>query len=265
MLWFLKFYDICGFNTQHSTRSAHRKKIIFYIHLFIVYFLYGLKFYILIIFKSILTPLEIVNEMLHYLTALSTYCIIVVESYAHHETQHHFWKLYEKIDKKFFNQNPIQWQGYTFKFIISFIIHFLILITFIKHGRFEPIVFIAFFYLTRVCHLRYFYYLLCLKLIEFQLKAIENEAATICWKNQKFQHRNEKFSRYEMKRLKWIRELYENVYEMVDCMNESFGWSHLFVVIFCSNIVMTDMNWAYLHLSQAPPFLKYSNVKSSYV
>lgn len=241
----LKFYDFCGFNTQYSTSAKYHRqsRIIFSVHIFIAFALFLSIFYILSIFKSSLKPLEALSEISVYSICLITYCSILIESYIHQKNQRHFWQLYENINRD--KQTIIKLRFHLGKILIYFLSNLSNVIGFILEGNFEIIVFIVYFYLSNVGHLRIFYYSFCLELIECQLKAIKIEMIDQ--------------NRTKIDGLKWTRNVYRIIYEMSEEMNETFDWLHSFVVMFCFHYILNDLNWAYLHfyeLSSIHPYCK---------
>lgn len=249
-LFILKFYDGFGFLNQYSTTQNYQKriKIIFSIHLSIAIFLYIFKGYVIVHLKTFLIPLDLVSELLQYSSASIAYFFITIESYAQQKKQKHFWKLYEKLR----HQKSITWRKYFIKILFWFFICIIPTITMFFQETIDPIIHIAYSYLQKVCQLRIFHYLFYLELIQFQLKFIENDIAIMLW-------RNERESPIRFNRLKSIREYYRIIQDMVDDLNEVFGWSHLFAVLFSFHYLLTDVNWAHSHLRNEISFDHLSN------
>lgn len=95
------------------------------------------------------------------------------------------------------------------------------------------ILIIALMFVVKVCHTRIFHYLLYLEIIEKNLEIVQIEV------EQLFQT---------------IRDLYEMIFEMVDDLNEIFGYSHLATVWFCFYFLLSDLNFVYfwLHCQSSP-------------
>lgn len=96
---------------------------------------------------------------------------------------------------------------------------------------------------------RQFYCLFFLDVIEHELKEIKNEINRMIHSFES--SRGDKleltmFKKYEIIRLEWIREFYELVHQMCECLNKSvLGWPNVIVVLFSFGILLSDLNWMY--------------------
>lgn len=191
------------------------------------------------------------NDTAKYMMILIVYCTIIIESNARCEIKKKLWIAFRKIDEQYCNHRNFKMQNYSWKFAEYFsavsISYFLYLRGLLKFagGAFLyfwfPHVFLMLLYQHRA-----FYYLFYLDLIENELRTIERELKmTIYAINDRRDHRNSLSMKFERGRLKWIREYYELVYEISDCMNSVFGWSNLATISFSCLVLTTDINWLY--------------------
>lgn len=117
--------------------------------------------------------------------------------------------------------------------------------------------FVAYTLLYEICQLRVFYYLFCLEVVNFQLKMIDNEVETMqnalnftSKKSTSYLIRISEtsiFYSFESQRLKWIREYFFRIYEMINLLNETFGWSQVAAISFCFHLLLTEIAWGYIH------------------
>lgn len=50
-----------------------------------------------------------------------------------------------------------------------------------------------------------------------------------------------------------IRIIYHMTFEMVDCLNDVFGYSQFETLLFCYFLPLTDLNWAYMSYQRQAP------------
>lgn len=86
--------------------------------------------------------------------------------------------------------------------------------------------------IIRLCHMRLFYYLFCLEIVNFEMEAIDK----ILEGMQNHSNITELIS---------IREYFHGTYEMMDALNEVFGCSMLAVILSCFYVLLADLNWFY--------------------
>lgn len=246
--YLLKYFVIWGF---HPEISAHHRKIsiLFVIHVVLACFLTG-SMISFIVHSNLTTEscLNLVNDWIQYVSALIAYWIIILEAYIQRAYQRKFWIVYQNIDLYSFKRLIPNLRNYRLKFLEYFVIFLMIQIRLI--GYFitleqEAFSFLfTYFMVVKMYQSRVFYYIFYLELIKDELISIEKKLKTIVSISDCSVH---DVSRNWFKEL---REYYKSVYEMVNCINEIFGWSQFITILFCFHLPMTDLNWAYssIHL-----------------
>lgn len=192
-----------------------------------------------------LCSIEGVNDSIQYFVPLFTYWMTIFDSISQRNTHKHFWKVFQRLS----NHCNISLRSYTIK-----IIEFFAVTLAITHALDWEREFTSFFFMlpyvvvTRMFQIRIFHYLLCLEVIHFQLVTIEGEIRTLIrYSNLRKCHSAMLggLSIDEIQKLKSIRKSVVNVYGMVDCLNQVFGWSHLGAILCAFYLVLTDINWIF--------------------
>lgn len=260
IVWMLTFFDIFAYNTGSSKLSNTRliSILIYVLHILLIIFvsLYQLQFEALIL--SNYEFLEIFNQILQYLAALFTYLLTIVDSFVHRRAHKRFWNLVQRIDQHFYHQSRFTFRCYGWKFIEFFSIMSLAtyLISTVSNNTFFLLICVY----DIIGEIRVFYYLFCLEILHFQLKMIETELKIIQnTLNQtnadysnltQFSESSNRVSfEFELQRLKWIRGYFHCAYEMVNLLNEIFGWSNVQAISFLFYLLLTDFNWMYMNFN----------------
>lgn len=256
----LNFFDVCGFNTGVSDIFFHRKlkKVIIGVHILLALILTVFQFHLLVRYYSSLTMIEAISESLQYSTALFTFWMIIFDSICHRGAHKLFWQNLEQIDVCFCQQKNLKMQNYYMKFLEFFCAtSFALLIRIESDTILHYSTFVAYILLYEICQLRVFYYLFCLEFVNFQLRTIENEVKTMqnalnftSKQSTSYLLRISEtsiFYSFESQRLKWIREYFFRIYEMINLLNETFGWSQVAAISFCFHLLLTEITWVYIH------------------
>lgn len=226
---FLNFFDAFGFNSGASKLSNHRTVIglIQILHVVIVVLLTFFQFRLIFF---ILTPFgiaDVMNETVQYSALLYTYWLIIVDSLLQHRSHMRFWAIVEEINRNFCGQLKC-YRNYTIKLIeFHTLLAFVSLITWSSNDWTMFDAGLAYSVLIKIVHIRMFYYIFCLDTVNFQLEMIECGVKS--------------------QRLKRTREYIYNTHEMVDILNEIFGWSQVAAIPCCFYLLTTDINWVYAH------------------
>lgn len=264
LVFFLSFFDYCGFNTQHlsSLQYQKRNRWILILHVIAILYSVGFNCYLVYFFASWLQILEVVNESIINISSSLTYLFIIFDSNWKTENQSQFWKLYDRFGQRFYKENIISsLRFYSIIFVISFVTSCgPIIVLVIKNETF--IIYSVYWFLSRLCHLRISYQTLCLKLIHLQLKLIKRETESV------FHRRihlirpvlNDPLNYFEINRLKCIRQSMEIVREMVNKMNNMFGWTQLLTILFGFQFILNFINWIYLHFFEISPMMASGNI-----
>lgn len=266
MVFILNFFDICGFNSGSSKLSETQKiaYLIYFVHISMATILTFYEFCLVDDYYSLLGLSEAISESVQYSTALYTYWLIIFDSIVHRRAHKHFWIVLQRIDTSFSCQPIRSIRIYIVKIVIFSMKTVLVMVIRLTIGTMVGLT-IDFAYITLfvICEIRIFYYLLCLEVLHFQLKVVENEVKimmTILNVSNFRKHQSACYS-FELERLKWIRGYIHCVYKMMDLLNQIFGWSHVAGISFCFYYLLTESNWLYIHfreLSHIHRFRKYS-------
>lgn len=262
--YLLIFFDVCGFNTGASKLvkiSPKIKYLIFVAHISLALVLTVFKFHLFVIYYSVLNVVEAISESLQYSTALFTLWLIIFDSICHQASHKLFWETVQQIDCWFCQQFHMNIRNYLLKGVEFFFVTIVAISTRIKMNEMTNVsTEIAYFVLFEICHSRVFYYLFCLEVVHFQLERIKNEVKTmqgalnfISTKSEAYLIRISEtsiFYSFELHRLRWIREYFSLVYEMINFLNETFGWSQVAAISFCFHLLLTEVTWIYIHFTK---------------
>lgn len=250
--YLLKFYDFCGFHTETSKIQQQKGRIIFVIHVLMAcLFSYSIVLFLKQPTTNTDTSLNMVNRTIQYTSALLTYWLVIFESYIQRSYQRQFWCIHEQTKK--YNSPPRRhrhpnFRNYLFKCIEYLSIFSLIQIFLMFYFKFYVGDFfyfmITYIILVKMYQNRLFYYLFHLELIKHEMEIVQDELKRIVliskWN----------LNDLEKNRFRQLREHYKLVYEMVNCVNEIFGWSQFTTIFYSFDLPLTDLNWAYLRIYQ---------------
>lgn len=260
LAWFLKSFEILGFGTEFPLESKSKQKrclIILFLHCLIASLL------VLIAFRITKQPtddlLVTVNELIKFFSSLICYWLTLIEAFVKRATQRKFWETLKKIDDCHCLHDRFLVESYMFKYaeflIVVTLVRVLLLdITELNIDDVDLAVLAftyAYFIIVEICLCRVFYFLFFVELVTYELQMIENEVREMV-KVSATDHpwmflKNIDFTRFDQNRYKWVREYYHLVYELTECINESFGWSQISSVLFCFNILTTDFSSTLFH------------------
>lgn len=253
----LKFYDVCGFNTETSKKTSKASRI------FAVHSILAFTFSCFILIHAMCPVIVgnvlpyIVNELLQMMNGILTYWVIIIESYCQCETQRKFWKIYELIEKHQSRSKKSFLRIYLIKFVEFFGVITIVQIIFMQYyneyvGNY--IFFrIAYLFSQIIYQYRVFYFIFYLELVKYELQYIKTElkniAELIDLNSVKSVKRRTKWCDTTMKELsenslKEINANFQLVYELTKCINQVFGWSNCAIILYCFHLPLTDTNWA---------------------
>lgn len=256
-IWILKFYDCWGCNTG-LTKISKNKSICFFIyflHIVSACLLTTYKYFMIVELLRLIGTLQTINEMIQYTAGLFTYWMIILDSIAYRNKFHIFWRIYQEIDNQFCSQTML-FRGYMLKFNEFFPISiFLYMMIYATNSFPDSSSVFAFLIIISICQLRIFYYLFCVEIVKCQLKIIEHDL--IMMKNMlNFTGMTQQFPLmsetspivpFELNRFKWVRGYHHRTSELMDLLNEIFGWSQAVAVSFCFYSFATDSNWLFIN------------------
>lgn len=252
-LFLLKYYDIWGFWTEYF-KSSVWKYFLFSLYTFHVIVVAISTFFIVYL---TLVPHHfpgwfILNEIIKHYGISVTYWSILIDSYFHRDRQRQFWKLLDRIHSN--NPHKISFQMYLLKFIKHFVANVFIEVLLISHFYSESTMFLAFI-TVRVIFLelyqsRLFHYLLYLEIIKSKIQILEKDVENL-WKMNQISYfckgRKLKFpiGMGFFDKIRQIREQYQLIFDVVNCVNGIFGWSNVFTILLAFHNAFTSMNWAF--------------------
>lgn len=88
-----------------------------------------------------------------------------------------------------------------------------------------------------MAQIRVFHYLFFIHLLDYQLNEIGMEAGSLAEASNNEPIPNARF--------RWIRMYFDLVYELSDCINETFGWSNVVSVLYLFLLLAVDMIWTH--------------------
>lgn len=244
----LKYFDLCGFYTETSRNHQRTTFSILAVHIFMAcFFTCSIILFMNQPNSNTDTSLNLVNNSIQYVSAVTAYWAIILESYFQRGSQRQFWIIYDQISEQNFRQSVPDFRKYLiifseYLFVFSFIQMLLTQYFFVFVGNY--IYFnVTYIIVVKMYQNRIFYYLFFLELVKHELESIQREMNGIVAISK-----CKNFRYLEQNCLKRIREHYKLVYEMVNCVNEVFGWSQFTTILFALYLPLTDLNWAYLRI-----------------
>lgn len=191
------------------------------------------------------SKLDMANQLTQYAFDLVAYLTIVIDSFQQRKIVQRFWIIYGRILRQnTFLQYQIQ-LNYIFKFFEYFIVFnvsffYVLAQVFQNFGSFKvekyPI-FWAYLLQIEICNIRLFYYLFFLELNRIDLKTIEHKL--------KENHESFEVQMNIDTILKWTQEYYQQIHDMSECVNSTFGWSNLMTIESIFLFVLTELNYSY--------------------
>lgn len=246
---FLNFFDLCGFCSGSSNWFCTRRSINFvmFAHFLLAIFFTFSQFYYFRVFYSNLEMLETISELVEVSATLYTYYLIILDANVHRTAHKYFWDILWQIDNCFCSQFELTCRIYIFKLVIFFLLTFLILIRNMWFSLAEFLTISIHLVIVKICQIRLLYYLFCLEVINSQLKKIEHELVTMKGTHAIVNFQMQSFHAFEMQRFRWIREYFHCIYDMVEIVNEIFGWSQVAAILLNFHCLFTDFNYFYIH------------------
>lgn len=193
--------------------------------------------------------LVVANNTLKLGAVVISYWFIIVESYHRRPVQRKFWQIYRQTDGAFTHcDGKSGHRRYLVKFSIFFVIATIIYIKQFVGLNIEfngTFFYFAFSYVGLIVmqDMRIFHYLFFVLLLENQLNTVEKQMELLA----NVSH----CAKIPSERLKWIRIQYDLVHDLLNCMNEVFGWSNIAIILCLFLRLVVDMNWTYYRIQNA--------------
>lgn len=257
----LNVFDFFGYNSGWSQLSKHKRNayLIYAVHILVATFFIFYEFRMAKIYFSRMILSEAISECLQYTAALYTYWMIIFDSFFHHQTHKQFWNTVHYIDQHFHDQIDFHFRSYMIKFIVFLIKTMLSVVIRMMGNSFAGFeIDTPFVTLFTICDFRMFYYLFCLEVVYFQLEMIELKSERL--KSSLHPNHGEISKRRtyrsiahfdiiscKSQHMKWIRDYFHCVHEMVCLLNKIFGWSNVATISLCFCFLLTEIYWYYVH------------------
>lgn len=247
----LIIFDAFGFSSGSTKLSNRRFSIAFsrLLNIALISFLTIFKYQYVIQFLSIFETIDMLNEIFSLSIPLYSWWLVIIDTYLQQHSHKKFWTIVEHINEWYCNQSKYNHRPYMLKFMEFFLITssyaLIMLASSVLHMSDEnEDVFIAIVYvvLIKMLHMRLFYYLFCLDLVNFQLEMIDCEIKTIkiCDFSQ---------ASFLSSKFKQLCEYSYCTFELVNHLNVVFGWSQVIAIPSCFYLLLTDLNWMFSFFS----------------
>lgn len=251
----LNFFDACGFNSGSSKlfRSQTSIKFISVLHIFLVALITLDQILFYCEFYHSHGLLETLNDLVETLASLCTYYLIILDANFNQRYHKYFWSILHRIETSVYRRSNFSLRCFILKFIGFFGLTALMIVVrstlydFLKHATFLAMV--------KICQIRILYYLFCLEVINFQLENVEREIGAMNSISSIANAEMRTFDSHKIQEFRWIRLYLYYIHEMMNALNEIFGWSHVAAISFCFFCLFTDLSYIFIHFS------KLSNVK----
>lgn len=235
----LTIFDVCGGCNSGLSKLSRYRNCIYFLHSSLAIVLIWYTTRLVEIYYSKILLLEAISECLQYITALSTYCLIIFDSMVFHREHRAFWAILQQIDGSYNSQTEITFRSY----MVKFGAYLLKTILFSTLRLCTPIVSFdvdaAYIYLFTICEVRIFYYIFCVEILNFQLNAIDQELHETVAVDTVLAAPFPRFG--------WIRAYSHTIHKMSRLLNKVFGWSNVSTISFCFFFLLTEIHWFYIH------------------
>lgn len=248
IVYIKKYFSLYNFYTKATERKSFRNAILC-IHIGLATWCTFITLSAFVDLMQVMKLLDAMNFVIYYTNLSFTSCIIILESYKCRVDLHVFWHIFIQINNNYYSQAKFRQRNYLLIFILTPIIDVAFTVFAIFNETTSPIVQkFMMLIVENFSSTRLLFYLLHLKVIEFQLQKIENELTNI----QKFYH-STKHIGYDKRiriQFKWIRKYYELIYEMSVLVNSTFGWTALVFVILNCHCSITFLSFFYRQMNR---------------
>lgn len=236
-IWFwclLKLFELCGFHQSKWTKCSLVKYAVAGLQVVqLCHFTFNEIGYILAISKF-MDRLNTLNFALYSFSLLIAYWVVVVESIAKRNVQHEFWTIHGKLIGCT-ERNALK-RNYLFIFSTNFIVNCVTIYISIQDKRTSSNVVITYYILIFMCNNRLMYFLLYVKLVEFELQhMIDTLHSYRCRVNLEHLQRT------------WneIGKQYQRIFMLTNQINTFFGWSLLATALISFYTILAYVNFFY--------------------
>lgn len=243
LAFLLYYFNAWGFYTEFapSFYCKYLSLLAFLVQL--LFSLFAIIFAIYeIVFEDILSVESyLANEAMKTYFAMLTHSMIIIEAFSSRASQHKFWTLINRAQQKGFNQS-IKLRAFTFFFIQSALLTALggWMMVYNNHPdmlkRKVHMIIVAInnqMYLHRI-----HYYTLHVEIVRIYLEYLVRIGENVSPEALAYIKLNEK---------------YEMAGELIECVNETFGWSNAASILFSFNRLLAIANWTISLLGHSSP------------
>lgn len=247
LIYISNIFDALGFNTQFTSSTHHKltQYIPFLFHVIFAIIHAGFCVKISEYINDATDNLATVNNFVQYVAATSAYWLIIFEMYERRKNRKNFWKLFRKIDK--YMNRP--WRLFPILFIeymsFSILIFLYYFINLENIGLSQFVTSMVYLIAVKMCELKLLLHLFFLNVVLYQLHTLEQKL------NKIIKHKSiyPKLLASELSSAKFhrIEKIYIIIIEMINELNQIFGWSQFAVITFAMLFIITMINWAVLN------------------
>lgn len=223
-LFLLKYYSLFGFHSLPFARIGGKSGnlIIFLFHVMLCVWCSICTFTSFVAEQASMEFIDSLNFFSYYIASVTCYWFIIYDSYTHRKFEQQFWNIIRRIDECFYLQDKFKmWDSLTVLLLIL-AGDMTVLITALVNANSigSPSSVIMHFILLSIFDHRISFFILHLKVIEFQLDKINSELKHMKKFDEIYErigktHRaTVEMDKHEQHRFKWIRDYYELVYHM---------------------------------------------------
>lgn len=241
--WILSFFDMFGYNSGSSKifQSQKSMQFICFLHILLATLITFEQMLFYYEFYFLFGLFETMNDLVEIIAALFTCYLIILDANINRRSHKYFWTVLQRIDYNFVPFN------FSFKCYIMRIVAFIALVTLtivMRYTSYNALKPLSFLIVIKICQIRILYYLFCLEVIHIQWTRIEQEFVKL--------NVNSFNSIPTMlpQKLKQIRLGFHCIYEMMNALNELFGWSQVAGISFSFFCLFAELNYIVIHFNK---------------
>lgn len=197
------------------------------------------------------TSLSTLNLFIKYIMLFMCHCLVHLESFANRHIQRRFWNYFKEITKFRRENDKLPINLYILKYInivlVLIVSQYFLVPNSTLDNIYTVILLFTYLYFSIICISRCFYYLFYVELMKFELQIILKQTDKMVEINQ-----NEYLWKmfvecddFGKKCFQSVREHYLLTHALSNCVNDSFGWSQIAIVLFLFYNLIVDLVWTY--------------------
>lgn len=245
ILYLLYSFNLWGYCTELPELRMSRKWIrVIFVCQVICSFCFGVFVWFLLQQQFMqIDLLSITNFVIKLRGAVLCYLFIIVESYCQRHSQRTFWQIYRNIRSEFNRAgHPANFSSYLFRFVQFFVTVVGVELSFIAPFASyldvtSSLCLFSYLSLLLMQQWRTFHYLFFIRLLDHQLDEVGVEMKMLADASET--------GTLSRDRLCWIRLYYDSVHELMNRINEVFGWSNVVCILYLFLRLVVDLNEFY--------------------